>query len=49
MKSDLHATDYEMAIRESLHKEIERSLSTLSPKEADIIRMYFGLAPFSSS
>ena len=46
MKSNLPATDYEMAIRESLHKEIERSLSTLSQKEADIVRMYFWLAPF---
>ncbi len=46
MKSNLPATDYNLSIRESLHKEIERSLSTLSQKEADIVRMYFWLAPF---
>lgn len=28
---------------ESLKKEIERSLNTLSPREADIIRLYYGL------
>jgi RNA polymerase primary sigma factor len=30
-------------IRDSLRKEIERSLSTLSKREAAIIRLYFGL------
>ncbi len=29
---------------ESLRKEIERSLSTLTPREADVIRLFFGLA-----
>jgi RNA polymerase primary sigma factor len=29
---------------ESLRKEIERSLSTLTPREASIIRMYYGLS-----
>src|SRR5688572_14745194 len=28
---------------ESLRKEIERSLSTLTPREADVIRLFFGL------
>jgi RNA polymerase primary sigma factor len=28
---------------DSLRKEIERSLSTLSPREADIIKLYYGL------
>ncbi|MEZ7816971.1 MAG: sigma-70 family RNA polymerase sigma factor [Flavobacteriales bacterium] len=28
---------------ESLRKEIERSLRTLTPREADVIRLYFGL------
>ena len=30
-------------MHESLRKEIERSLSTLTPREADVIRLYFGL------
>lgn len=34
---------------ESLKKEIERSLSTLNPREAQIIRMYYGLGNESSS
>lgn len=29
---------------ESLRKEIERSLSTLTPREADVVRLFFGLA-----
>lgn len=28
---------------ESLRKEIERSLSTLTPREADVVRLFFGL------
>ena len=28
---------------ESLNREVERALSTLTPREADIIRLYFGL------
>jgi RNA polymerase primary sigma factor len=48
MKSDLPATD-DSTVLESLHQEIERSLSTLQDKEANVIRMYFGLAPFSPS
>jgi RNA polymerase primary sigma factor len=31
-------------INESLKKEIDRILTTLSPREADIIRMYYGLS-----
>ncbi len=30
-------------IQESLRTEIERALSTLSPREADVIRLYYGL------
>lgn len=29
---------------ESLRREIERALTTLTPREADVIRLYFGLA-----
>jgi RNA polymerase primary sigma factor len=32
-----------LLIRESLRKEIERSLSTLTPREADVVRYFFGL------
>jgi len=31
-------------LKESLNKEIERILSTLSHREAEIIRMYYGLS-----
>ncbi len=31
-------------ITESLRREIERALTTLTPREADVIRLYFGLA-----
>ena len=30
---------------ESLKREIERALTTLTPREADVIRLYFGLNP----
>ena len=30
-------------IHESLRTEIERSLETLTPREADVVRLYFGL------
>ena len=30
-------------LHESLHIEIERSLETLTPREADVVRLYFGL------
>ena len=28
---------------DSLRREIERALTTLTPREADVIRLYFGL------
>jgi RNA polymerase primary sigma factor len=30
-------------LNDSLRKEIDRSLSTLTPREADIIKLYYGL------
>jgi len=33
-----------MLITESLRREVERALSTLTVREADVIRLYFGLA-----
>jgi RNA polymerase primary sigma factor len=38
----LPGPDYEL-YKESLRKEIDRALKTLSPREADVIRLYFGL------
>ncbi len=40
--SNIQKPDYEL-INESLKREIERLLSTLSYREAEIIRLYFGL------
>ena len=42
LNEDSPSPDTEL-IDSSLRKEIERSLSTLSQREADIIRYYFGL------
>ena len=36
------APDSEL-MKESLSKEVERALSTLSEREAEVIRLYFGL------
>ena len=43
MKSDETATPEEGLLYESLKIEIERAVSTLSPREADVIRYFFGL------
>lgn len=32
-------------LHESLKREVERALTTLTPREADVIRLYFGLTP----
>ena len=34
---------YNQLMTESLRREIERSLKTFTPREADVIRLYFGL------
>jgi RNA polymerase primary sigma factor len=36
-------TDSELDYKESLRKEIERSLSTLTDRQADVIKLYFGI------
>lgn len=36
-------------LTESLRREIERALGTLTPREADVIRLYYGLAADGSS
>ncbi|HPK04475.1 MAG TPA: sigma-70 family RNA polymerase sigma factor [Bacteroidales bacterium] len=43
LKSDEVATPETALLYESLRKEIDRAMSTLSRKEADILRLYFGL------
>lgn len=43
LKSDEVATPETALLYESLRKEIDRAMSTLSQKEADILRLYFGL------
>lgn len=40
--NDMPMPDKDLII-ESLRREIERSLSTLTPREADVIRLFFGL------
>ena len=40
--NDTPSPDTEL-MTESLRKEIERSLQTLTSREADVIRLYFGL------
>lgn len=43
LEKDTESPDAHL-LDDSLRKEIERSLSTLSPREADIIRLYYGLS-----
>lgn len=43
MKSEDGSTPESELMYESLKKEINRALSTLTPKEGDIIKMFFGL------
>ena len=44
MSSDESPKPDKILMNESLRREIERSLSTLTPREADVIRLYFGLS-----
>lgn len=43
LKSDDSPTPETELMYESLRKEIDRAISTLTPREADVIRLYFGL------
>ncbi|MDO9511747.1 MAG: sigma-70 family RNA polymerase sigma factor [Bacteroidales bacterium] len=43
LKNDDMATPDSGLLYESLRKEIDRAISTLTPREADVIRLYFGL------
>ncbi len=49
MASPMPATDYKVAIDESLKTDIERALATLNRREADIVKMFFGLSPYPAS
>jgi RNA polymerase primary sigma factor len=43
LRSDDTNTPEKDLMTESLRKEIDRAISTLTPREADVIRLYFGL------
>ena len=43
LKSDDVVTPETELLYESLRKEIDRAISTLTPREADVVRLYFGL------
>lgn len=44
MKSAENSAPDSGLIYESLKREIERAISTLTPREADVVRLYFGLS-----
>lgn len=44
LKSEEAPTPETELLYESLRKEIDRAISTLTPREADVIRLYFGLS-----
>ena len=43
LKSEEAPTPETELLYESLRKEIDRAISTLTPREADVVRLYFGL------
>ena len=43
LRSEDGQTPEDGLLFDSLRKEIERAISTLTPREADVIRLYFGL------
>lgn len=43
LRSDDSPTPETELLYESLRKEIERAVATLTPREADVVRLYFGL------
>jgi RNA polymerase primary sigma factor len=45
---DIHSPEVGL-LSDSLRREIERALGTLSPREADVIRLYYGLADQSNN
>jgi len=43
LKNDEQPSPDETLMKQSLKSDIERSLSTLSEREAEVIRLYFGI------
>ncbi|RYY70144.1 MAG: RNA polymerase sigma factor RpoD/SigA [Chitinophagaceae bacterium] len=43
VNKDAKGTDDELAVKDSLHTEIERSLSTLTERQKEVVRFFFGL------
>lgn len=43
LRSDESSTPESQLLYDSLKKEIDRAISTLTPREADVVRLYFGL------
>ena len=43
LENDIDATPDSTLINDSLRKEVQRALSTLTQREADVIAFYFGL------
>lgn len=40
---NIHSTDKKLEYNESLHTEITRSLSTLTERQCDVVKLYFGI------
>jgi len=43
VNKDAKSTDDELAVKDSLHTEIERSLSTLTERQKEVVRYFFGI------
>jgi RNA polymerase primary sigma factor len=43
VNQNANGTDDELVLRASLHTEIERSLSTLTERQKEVIRYFFGI------
>ena len=46
LRSGESPNPYRALVQESLRIEIERALETLTPREADVVRLYFGLGDY---
>ena len=49
MQSTTPATDHELSMYESIHKDIERFLSIFEPKEQQVVHMFFWFPPYPES
>ena len=43
IKNDRQPPPYSLLMEESLRKEVDRALSTLTKREAEVVKLYFGL------